>query len=351
MSRERPARMDIPTIRDVAKQAGVSTATVSRVLSGTGRVRRELAERVLQTAAELNFQPNRAARSLRSRVRKTVGIVVPDIENPLFGRLIRGIEDVLTPAGFTILLGHYADIDERERVVVSAFEAESIAGLIFVNGANPGGCYARLNAAGIPVVAVLRQPVEVDVDRVTIRDADASRDAVLHLVSRGHRRIALIDGSPGVSTSALRRTGYESALRESSIPLDPKLIVQADWRFSGGKQAMRQLLSLPEPPSAVFAVNGLMTLGALACIWEQRLRIPEDIAIVGFDDMEWATSLQPNLTALVHPAYEMGALAAQMLLERIRVPSGPVQQAQLECRLKIGGSCGPTARAVSAHAG
>jgi len=347
MSRERPTRKDVPTIRDVARQAGVSTATVSRVLSGSGRVSRELTERVRKVAADLHFQPNRAARSLRSRMRKTVGIVVPDIENPLFGRLIRGIEAVLSPAGYTILLGHYDDVDKREQSVVSAFEAESVAGLIFVNGASPEGCYRRLAAVGIPLVAVLRQPVEVDVDRVMIRDVAAVRDAVLHLVGNGHRRIALIDGAEGVSTSALRRKGYEDALREASLEPDPELILHANWRLSGGREAMRQLLALPRRPSAVFVANNLMTLGALACIWEAGLQIPDQIAMVGFDDMGWAASLQPNLTALIHPAYEMGALAAQMLLERIRVPEGPIQSAELACHLRIGGSCGARSAAFS----
>jgi DNA-binding LacI/PurR family transcriptional regulator len=189
-------------------------------------------------------------------------------------------------------------------------------------------------------VAVSRVLPGLKVDTVTVGNAEGAHVAVAHLIGLGHRRIGLISGPMGISTARDRQAGYERALQEAGLPLDRDLIQYADFRQSGGYNAMEQLLQMRVPPSGVFVGSNLMTLGALQTIHERGLDIPGQIAIVGFDDMPWAASLRPPLTAVAQPAYEVGAAAARLLLERLREPDRPIRHIVLETRLVVRASCG-----------
>ena len=308
----------LSTIKQVAARAGVSTATVSRVFSGSAAVKNPLAERVREAARALNFQPNRVARNLRVRQTRTVGVIIPDIENPFFTSVVCGIEEVLQAAEYSLLLANSNENSKREQVNARALQAEGAAGVIFTTSGTDAALYAQLAAAGTALVAVSRVLPGLDIDTVAVANREGARAAVAHLIALGHRRVAMISGPGWISTARDRIAGFEDAYAAARLPVPRELIRYADFRQSGGYDAMHSLLADPHPPTAVFAGSNLMTLGALQAIHERGVRIPSGIAVVGFDDMPWAVSLNPPLTAVAQPAYEAGMTAARMLLERLR---------------------------------
>ena len=327
------------TIRHVARRAGVSTATVSRALSGSGPVRARVAARVKAAARALGYEPNRIARSLRVRRTRMAGVLIPDVQNPFFTAVVRGVEDVLQAEGWTLLLGNSDDHPERERSCLGTLRAEGAAGVVLVPGL-PAAAYRAIVSAGLPLVAIDRAPEGLDVDRVTVANVEGARRAVAHLISLGHRRLGFIGGPAGLSTAAERLEGYEAALAETGLRRPAGRIEEGDFRPSGGRAAMARLLARAAPPTAVFVANDLMTLGAYEAIRARGLRVPRDVAVVGFDDAPWAEWLHPPLTTVAQPAYELGATAARLLLERLREPLRPTRSVVLETRLVVRASCG-----------
>jgi DNA-binding LacI/PurR family transcriptional regulator len=330
----------VPTIRDVAAEANVSTASVSRAMASSEGVTRRVRERVLRAVKKLNYHPNRLARHLRAGLSRIIGVIIPDLQNPFFPGVVHGVEEVLYTAGYTLMLGHSDGLAEREQRHMAILRGEGAAGLILIPDNGPGVSYEFVRSWGIPVVAVDRKPRRLEVDLVTTSNREGVRDAVIHLLSHGYQDIALISGPAGLSVSRERLAGYEEALAASQVPVRDALVVAGDFRQEGGRQAMTRLLGLPKPPRAVVSANNLMTLGALESIHERHLRIPEDIAVIGFDDMSWAASLRPSLTAVVQPAEELGRTAAQLLLERIKNPTRLSRHVVLPTRLTIRASCG-----------
>jgi len=333
----------VQTITHVAERAGVSTATVSRVFANPERVSEDLRRRVHQAARLLGYQPNRFARNLRVGTSMTVGVIVPDIQNPFFMGVVRGIDNVLQAAGYTLLLANSDDTPARETRMLSTLCAEGVAGIVFVPIAGRKGGYQQLLARPLPLVAVDRAPVGFRVDLVTVANTEGSRRAVQHLIALGHHRIALLGGPTLHSTASERQRGYELALREAGIPMRQELIRHADFREAGGYAGMKALLGVSRPPTAVFVANDLMTLGALRAMHEGGRRIPEDIAVVSFDDLPFAASLNPPLTAVAQPAQEIGETAAELLLARITEPNRPVRHVVLETQLVVRASCGGAA--------
>lgn len=328
------------TISEVAARARVSTATVSRVLARTGKVSDELREKVHRAARELDYRPNRVARNLRVRATRTIGVVIPDIVNPFFTAVVRGIEDALHPEDYTLLLGNSDGRAERERLYLDTLRAEGVAGILFVPSNGRPDAYGSLGRAGIPVVAIDRSPVGLDVDLVTVTNEQGAHDAVAHLCRLGRRRIAIVGGPWHLNVARERERGYVRALREAGMPAAADLVRHADFREQGGYDAMRSLLDLADRPDAVFVANNLMAMGALHAIGDAGLRIPRDLAIVCFDDVPWGAWLLPPLTVVDQPAHELGAAAARMLLGRLREPGGPVRKVVLPTRLVVRASCG-----------
>ena len=336
-------RTQVATIKDVAAEAGVSTATVSRVMSSANGVTRRARERVMRAVGKLDYHPNRLARHLRAGRRKIIGVIIPDLQNPFFPGVVHGVEAVLYTAGYTLMLGHSDGLAEREQRHMAVLRGEGAAGLVLIPDNGPGASYEPLQSWDIPVVAVDRRPRHLQVDLVTTSNREGVREAVAHLISHGYKDIALIGGPPGLSVSQERLAGYQEALRAARLPLPEAFVVAGDFRQESGRLAMTRLLALPKPPRAVLSANNLMTLGALETIHEQGLRIPEDVAVIGFDDMSWAASLRPSLTAVVQPDEELGRAAAQLLLERIKDPTRLTRHIVLPTRLTIRASCGPHA--------
>ena len=340
----RASRRSASTIKQVAEHAGVSIATVSRAFADADAVSKELRTRVYKSARLLSYQPSRVARHLRVGTSKAVGVVIPDLQNPFFTGLVRGIEGVLQAAGYTLLLANADEDHARERDILATFRAEGVAGIIFVPINSRNSTYEPLLAPPIHVVAVDRLPSQSHVDLVTVANTEGTRAAVEHLIAIGHRDIALLGGPSQHSTAAERERGYREALRQADLPLRSELIYCGDFREAGGYSGIETLLGLRQPPTAVFVANNLMTLGALRALHEMGRRIPNDVALVGFDDMPWATSLNPPLTAVAQPAQEIGESAAGLLMDRIARPDRPIRHVILETKLIVRASCGAARR-------
>jgi LacI family transcriptional regulator len=330
----------VPTVKEVAERAGVSAASVSRALSGRGGVREPVRTRILEAVRELSYRPNRAARDLRVRSTRAIGVLIPDIENPFFTSLVCGIEDVLGKTDYSLLLASYNEDPGQEERRLEVFRAEGVRGLIFAASRTPSRLYTDLGKAGIALVSVSRHVTRLHVDQVSVANQDGAYAATSHLIHLGHSRIAIINGPLVFTTARDREAGYEQALHEAGIVVDERLVVHTDFRHSGGHSGMQQLLELPHPPTAVFAGSNLLTLGALQAIHERHLTIPDQIAIVGFDEMPWAMSLRPPLTTVAQPAFDVGRTAAELLMARVREPGLPHRQVVLETKLIIRSSCG-----------
>ena len=328
------------TITRVADRAGVSIATVSRASADPGTVSKKLLLRVQEAARALNYRPSRAARMLRGATSQAVGVVIPDLENPFFTSAVRGIDSVLQAAGYTLLLANSDEDVARERNVLQTLRAEGVVGIIFVPINAARDAYREVLAPPLHTVAIDRSPVGLRPDLVTVDNVEGTRCGVAHLIEMGHREVALLGGPLRHSTATERERGYEQALKEGGLPLCADLVYRADFREGGGYHGMKALLALPRRPTAVFVANNLMTLGAFRALHEARIRIPEELALVGFDDMPWATSLNPPLTAVSQPSQEIGSAAADLLLDRIARPDRTIRHVILETTLVVRASCG-----------
>lgn len=329
-----------PTIKRVADRAGVSIATVSRVFADPETVSDALRLRVEEAARALNYRPSRAARTLRVGTSQAVGVVIPDLENPFFTAVVRGIEVVLRAAGYTLLLANSDEDVAREREVVQTLRADGVAGIIFVPINAARDAYREVLAPPLQVVAVDRSPSHFRPDLVTVDNVAGTRLGVEHLFALGHREVALLGGPLRHSTAAERERGYHEALRAAGKTVRPELVHYGDFKEEGGYEGMKALMALGKRPTAVFVANNLMTLGAFRAIHEAGIRIPDEVALIGFDDMPWATSLNPPLTAVSQPSHEIGSSAADLLLDRIARPERALRHVILETTLVIRKSCG-----------
>ncbi len=341
----RPAAGRTATIKRVADHARVSIATVSRAFADPQAVSPELRLRVEEAARALNYQPSRAARALRSGTSRAVGVVIPDLENPFFTAVVRGIDIVLQTAGYTLLLASANEDTARERSVLETLRAEGVAGIIFVPINATRDAYRHVLAPPLHTVVIDRLPSNLRADHVTVDNVEGTRAGVTHLLDLGHRDVALLSGPLRHSTAKEREQGYEQALRAAGVPLRADLVYRGDFREAGGYVGMRTLLALPRRPTAVLVANNLMTLGAFRALHEAGVRIPDEVALVGFDDMPWATSLNPPLTAIGQPSQEIGSAAADLLLGRIAHPDRTFRHVMLETTLVVRASSGTAVRA------
>jgi len=328
------------TVKDVAARAGVSTATVSRVLSGKEGVSPELEQRVRQVIDELAYRPNQAARRLRERRSKIIGVLVPDIQINFFASIVVSIERELQKAGYLLLLGNTYDDLESEKQHIDTFLSEDVAGVIFapsttINTSN----YRPLQEAGVHLVAIDRQPGEMQIDTVQIDNTQAALRATRHLIEEGHQQIGFIAGSDLISTSIDRQLGYELALRQAGIAVNPELIRPGSFSIESGYQAMKVLFANHRKLSAVLIANNSLTLGAMKYVRECEIDVPTQIAIIGFDDMPWSTILRPPLSVIVQPVNEIGISAARLMLDRINEPKSSIKHLTLETTMVIRQSC------------
>jgi LacI family transcriptional regulator, galactose operon repressor len=330
------------TIRDVAERAGVSSMTVSRVINESTRVSPETRSRVERAISDLGYVPSRLARGLSARRTGTLAVIVPDVANPFFTLIVRAAEEVARRAGYrAILCDTRADLTV-EREVIEEMIAHRVEGIAIAPVSDRSReQLRRLAAFGIPFVLLDRTVPGIDADAVLGDSSDGAERLVEHLIALGHRRIGLIVESDEVSTARDRRAGYEAAHRAAGLELDPALVAETTVDPSGGFEGMSRLLELEQRPTAVFTVNNLVALGAIEAVRAAGLEVPDDVALVCFDDIEYASRLYPFLTVMEQPAETFGALGAQLLLERIerRAPERP-RVVVLPAEFVVRRSCG-----------
>jgi LacI family transcriptional regulator len=323
------------TIRDVAAVAGVSAATVSRVMNGKADVAADLRQRVLAAVKELGYRRNGPARSLRTRAAMVLGIIISDITNPFFTAVVRGAEDQAQLAGYSVVLANADEDVAKEARYLEVAADEQMAGVLLSPASPRQTSIDVLAERGIPVVTIDRRLTAAAVDSVTVDNHSAAGKATQHLIAQGCRRVGLVAGPVQTTTGASRLAGYRAALRAAGRTVDPSLIGYADFRTEGGYAATRQLLRQRQPPDGLLFSNNLMTVGGLRAIAEAGLAVPGDIAIVGFDDAIWTTALTPPLTVVAQPTYEIGQTAAQLLLRRIEGEKFPPRRVVLRAELIV----------------
>ncbi|MFD9497726.1 LacI family DNA-binding transcriptional regulator [Streptomyces sp. NPDC060035] len=330
----------------MARAAGVSAATVSRVFNG-GRVTAERAERVLRSAAELRFAPNRVARALRMQRSSVIGLIIPDIENPYFNSLARGAEDAAQRKNFSIVLCN-SDLNvDKERRYLDTALAEQMAGVIIAAASRSHTDLSRFTE--MPVVAVDRRPLGATVDAVMVDNQHGGEQATAHLLRSGYRRIACITGPEGAAVSEERLTGFRVVMGEHLRELGQDqaqlrdLIRYADFQPDGGRTAMCDLLALEEPPDAVFVTNDLMAVGVLEAL-RVADREPPRIGVLSFGGVPRTSLVGPSLSTVDLPSYDLGRTAVGLLLERISGKEKPHQTVVLQTSLQVrSSSVGPTA--------
>jgi LacI family transcriptional regulator len=332
------------TIEDVARRAGVSTATVSRALSGSNApVREATRRRILEAVDELGYHPSALPSYLRARSSRSLGLVITDIGNPFFPAVARGVEDVARSAGFGLVLTNTDEDAELERDALLTLLGERVGGVILASTGRTNQGLDRLVAAGIPVVALDRRIEGVDVDSVMVDNVSAAQAATEHLLALGHRRIGFIGGPSYVSTAADRYVGYRQAFERRGLPVVDDLVRTGDLRDRGGFEQGMALLTADQPPTAIFSVNGQTTVGLLRACRASDRRLPDEVSLVGFDDLPTGELLDPPLTAVVQPSYRLGQVAAELLLARRDDPDREVVHEVLEADLVVRGSSGPPA--------
>lgn len=314
------------TIKDVATKAGVSVATVSHVMNASRFVTQETKDRVLAAIAELGYRRDGIARSLRRNRTGTIGAVVSDITNPFFSDLVKGIENTIHgfPDRLNVILCNSEEDETLERELLDVLMEKRVDGLII---APAGGNVAYLEALGRdgpPMVFVDRAIASVAADTVTVDNVSASRAAVRHLIDRGHVRIAVLKATLHASSIEDRVQGYCLTMAEAGLPVAPGWIVESASNIDAAHEAGRRLLALSPRSDAVFTTNNFMTLGLMRALNEAGLSCPADIAILGFDDFQWAEAFRPRITAVAQSGYQQGAEAARLLAARItKTESGP----------------------------
>ncbi len=333
------------TLKQLAAHVGVHVSTVSRALNPETRnlIGPEVAKRVLAAANELGYVPNSMAAALRTGQSRTVGILIPDLMNPVFPPFIRGIQDTLDGAGYTAIIANSDGDKDYERVIVQKMQARFVAGLIMATALyrdDPavGECIEK----GIPVVLINRGVDNREISAVVSDDGAGIAAAVEHLVRLGHRRIAHAAGPPETYTGMMRRRAFLNAMQASGLPADEDLIVFASgYTVPAGREALAALLERGKPFSALIAANDQLALGALDGLAEAGLRVPRDVSLVGFNDMPLVDRIDPPLTTLRIQHYEMGAEAARILLDELADPQRDRRTVMLEPQLIVRGSTAP----------
>lgn len=309
------------TIRDVAKHAGVSVATVSHVINKTHYVTPELLDRVYQAIKALNYQPNKLARALSQKDIPLVALIVPDISNPYWSAVARAVQDITDQHEYSVIVCSSDGLPEREARFLRSLSGW-VSGMILHPYHLTSEHVSRLSGSDVPVVILgdfttaERRPAHWD--QVTSSNLEGACQAAEHLLGLGHRRIAFVEGQAGTPSSLKRLAGFRSAFKQASLLLEPDLIVPGDYTQAGGRRAMTALLDRPDPPTAVFCANDLSALGALEVAQLRGYQVPQDISIVGFDDIDEAALASPPLTTISQPPRLVGSVIAETLIERLK---------------------------------
>jgi LacI family transcriptional regulator len=328
------------TLTELAKKAGVSIATVSRALNNTDHPMNEATrERILALAHEMGYRPNLVARSLKTDRTYTIGLIINNIVSPFTPLIIRGIQDYLKERNYFSVIINADWNPELETEAVHQLISRAVDGIIFVES-HLRGNNSVLELANKPFVYVHRLFSGTYGNSVLVDEPYGASLAVEHLAKLGHRRIAYISGPEGWDGAKNRLIGYKDSLNRLGIPFDPELVEEGNWEVQSGYPATRKFLQMTDHPTAIFAANDLMALGAIYAVQEARLRVPEDMAIVGYDNREITSLSRPTITTVTLPCYEMGETSAQLLLRRLENPSEMEEPIRVRGKLIVRESCG-----------
>jgi LacI family transcriptional regulator len=342
MDTSRDGRRGRATIRDVAREAGVSVATVSRVLNGRPDVRTETRDAVLRAVRSHNFTTNRSARALSGGKTGLVGITVPVVHAEYFGWILSAASEALYEHDMRAVLCPTLHEHEREVTLLERVMHGTTDGAIIVLPEESNAELKALSRNGFPFVVVdPREELDQGIAAVSATHGAGAKAATDHLLSLGHRRIGLITGTRDLTSTEERLNGYRTALAGAGVLSSPELVVDADFRIDGGRRAAFALLDLPTPPTAIFAMNDNMAVGVLQAARERGMRVPEELSVVGFDDSERAGIVTPALTTVRQPLEEMGRMAVSLLLRLIGKHRVEALRVELATRLVVRDSTAP----------
>jgi LacI family transcriptional regulator len=330
---------------DVARVAGVSTSTVSHVVNGTRKVSEDTERAVREAIQTTGYTHDRIARSLATGKTRTIGLAMSAISNPYFAELAHAIEREAAQAGYSLLLADTHDDPERELRATRDLVGRRVDGVILAPSAQPGSALELLRKRSVPTVLIDRfMPVELD--QIATENVAPTAKLVVHLAELGHQRIGMIAGLEGLATSEERVAGYRRGLEAASLPYDAELVGRGDSDAEHARAATDRLLALEPPPTALVVTNNRMTIGVMRALREAGLTVPEDIALVAFDDFEWADLFHPRLTTIAQANTQIGEQSVSMLLSRLANPDLAVRKVQLEPRFVHRESCGCSASAA-----
>ncbi|MBO2450984.1 LacI family DNA-binding transcriptional regulator [Actinomadura barringtoniae] len=325
-------------VKDVARLAGVSVATVSRVLNDSAAVTEPTRARVLAAVAELGYRPNAVARSLRTDATRTIGLIIGDILNPFFTELARAVEDEARTLGYSVVIGNADERPDRQDHYVRTLLEQRVDGLLLCPTAEITPLVRDMVAGGEPLVFLDRTLPGLEVPTVRADGAEAINELVGHLRTLGHRRLAFISGPALLSTGRERTAAFVAALGEHGLAVREDYLEAGDFQAASGRASAARLLDLGEPPEVIVAGDNLMALGALDEIRARGLRIPADVGLASYDDLPWFTHLDPPLTAIAQPVQALGRRSVRALIER--VAGQDVGSVVLSARLVVRRSCG-----------
>ena len=327
------------TSKDVAALAGVHPSTVSRVINNDPRISEKTKERVLLVIKKLGYTPNAIARGLKTKRTHTLGMLIPDITNPFFAEIARGVEDAANKNTFNVILCNTDDKLKKERTYLQILRGKRVDGLILGTAHIKDKSILEIEKKKFPYILVSRNIEELNKNCIIVEDIEGGKMATEYLIKLGHRQIAHITG-PLKTRSALNRLkGYKLALKKYEIEYRDELVGEGDFRIKGGYQVMKKFLKLGEPPTAIFAANDLLALGAMQAIQKMNFRIPNDFSVIGFNDIALASFVYPPLTTIRQPMMEMGKLAVKMLIKIIEEGEFNQKKEVLSPKLIIRESC------------
>lgn len=305
-------------MKEVAKRAGVSITTVSHVINKTRYVSDELTECVYKAMAELDYHPNLVAGSLRSGRTRTIGLIIPDITNQFFSEISRKIEDSGFEHGYSVIVCNTDDKFSKEKSYIDVLMAKQVDGIIFISAGDEPENLKKPIDSNVPIVVADRDIKDINTNIVLVDNFNGGYEATKYLIGLGHKRIGFISGPSGVTGSTLRFEGYRKALDEAGLIFDEGIIGQGDYRYQGGGDAMQIILQKQPQPTAIFAGNDMMALGAIRKIFDHGMKVPEDISVIGFDDIPLSQIAYPSLTTMAQPAQEMADIVMKLLIKDIK---------------------------------
>jgi DNA-binding LacI/PurR family transcriptional regulator len=334
---------NITTMKHIAERAQVSLGTVSNVVNGTTPVREHLRVRVLEAIRSLGYQPSQLARGLRRNSTNMLGMVIPDITNPFFPGVVRGVEDVAFKGSYRVVLCNTDNDPAKEQAYLDELRSYRPAGLLVIPSAesNLAAELGPPTPTSVAVVCIDRRPADWKGDAVMAANEEGAFQATEHLLNMGHTRLATICGPSHLTNAVERLAGFRRAVAKQGLRIAPEYIQEAKFDRESGHRSARRLLGMLPRPTAIFAANDLLALGALLAARELGLNCPRDISIIGFDNLDIGMFTDPALSSVYQPGYQMGARAARLILERIKGKKGRAQQIVLPTEIRIRNSVAP----------